>query len=80
LLSNIGRQHPQALIYPLNVASLSPSAARKSAALTILDTMRQHSPEIVEQVRTIQWQRLFVLTMIGSNRWRGAFEGSHLMA
>ena len=50
LLTDVGKHHPQALIYPLAVASKSSSAARKSAALTIMDAMREHSATIVEQV------------------------------
>lgn len=50
LLSDVGRHHPQALIYPLTVASTSNSQHRKKAALWIMDRMREHSPVIVEQV------------------------------
>lgn len=51
LLSDVGKHHPQALIYPLTVASKSSSLSRKNAALSIMDRMREHSPAIVEQVR-----------------------------
>ena len=50
LLADVGKEHPQALIYPLTVASKSQSVARKSAALAILDRMRQHSATLVDQV------------------------------
>ena len=50
LLTDVGKQHPQALVYPLTVASKSSSAVRKKAALNIMDRMREHSPIIVEQV------------------------------
>jgi FKBP12-rapamycin complex-associated protein len=50
LLTDVGKHHPQALIYPLTVASKSSSAARKSAALSNMDRMREHSACIVEQV------------------------------
>lgn len=49
LLTDVGKHHPQALIYPLTVASESSSAARKKAALTMMDAMREHSATIVEQ-------------------------------
>ena len=52
LLTDVGKHHPQALIYPLTVASKSPSPLRKDAALAIMDRMKQHSPAIVEQVRS----------------------------
>jgi FKBP12-rapamycin complex-associated protein len=50
LLIDLGKHHPQALVNPLVVASKSPSAARKTAALNIMDRMRDHSATIVEQV------------------------------
>jgi phosphatidylinositol kinase/protein kinase (PI-3 family) len=49
----VGRHHPQALIYPLTVASQSSNKARKDAALLIMDQLRSHSSAIVEQVRPI---------------------------
>lgn len=50
ILIEVGRHHPQALVYPLTVASKSSSIARKNAAKSILDRMREHSVIIVEQV------------------------------
>jgi FKBP12-rapamycin complex-associated protein len=37
------------MIYPLTVASKSSSTSRKDAAKKIMDNMKQHSPEIVDQ-------------------------------
>ena len=50
LLADVGKHHPQALIYPLTVASKSSSKSRRSAALAIMDRMREHSHTIVSQV------------------------------
>jgi FKBP12-rapamycin complex-associated protein len=50
LLIDIGKAHPQALIYPLTVASGSSSVTRKTAASAIMERMREHSPVLVEQV------------------------------
>lgn len=50
LLVNIGKTHPQGIIYSLMVASRSHSVERKSAALKILDRMRQHNANLVDQV------------------------------
>lgn len=49
LLIDIGKSHPQALVYPLTVASKSASIARKKAAHKILSSMSDHSPTLVEQ-------------------------------
>lgn len=50
VLINIGKHHPQALIYPLTVASKSSSETRADAAINIMNEMRDHSMEIVQQV------------------------------
>jgi serine/threonine-protein kinase mTOR len=51
LLTQVGRVHPQALIYPLTVASKSNSQLRHMAAEEIMDRLREHSALLVEQVR-----------------------------
>jgi serine/threonine-protein kinase mTOR len=51
LLNEVGKHHPQALIYPLTVASKSTSASRMGAAVAIMERMKEHSATIVEQVR-----------------------------
>jgi FKBP12-rapamycin complex-associated protein len=50
LLHDIGRAHPQALIYPLTVASKSNVASRKAVAQGIMAKMREHAATIVDQV------------------------------
>lgn len=50
LLGDVGKHHPQALIYPLTVASQSSSLARQNAATDILNKMKEHSYLIVSQV------------------------------
>lgn len=49
LLIDIGKTHPQALVYPLTVASKSATPARKNAANKILKNMCEHSPMLVQQ-------------------------------
>lgn len=50
LLCEVGKHHPQALIYPLTVASQSTSPARRDAAVVIMTRMKEHSPDVVAQV------------------------------
>ncbi|KAJ3911268.1 FAT domain-containing protein [Lentinula edodes] len=50
ILVDIGKHHPQALIYPLIVASKSPSQSRADVASDILNVTRVHSSKIVQQV------------------------------
>lgn len=49
----VGRAHPQALIYPITLAANSTNEARKDAALTIMADMRTHSPLVREGLETI---------------------------
>lgn len=53
ILTDVGKHHPQALIYPLTVASKSSSISRRDAALSIMERMRDHSATLVEQVCTL---------------------------
>jgi FKBP12-rapamycin complex-associated protein len=52
ILAQVGRAHPQALIYPLAVASQYPNAYKRRAAVTLLNRLRDQSAKIVEQVRS----------------------------
>ena len=49
LLTEVGKHHPQALIYPLTVAAKSNVPARNTAANRVLKSMREHSSVLVQQ-------------------------------
>jgi FKBP12-rapamycin complex-associated protein len=51
MLRQVGRVHPQALLFPLVVATKSINPARVQAAEGIVARLRTHSPVLVEQVR-----------------------------
>ncbi len=53
LLNDIGKAHPQALIYPLTVASKSNVESRKKVARSITAKMKDHSREIVDQAELV---------------------------
>lgn len=53
LLNDVGKIHPQALVYPLTVASKSNVASRKTAAENIMAKMRTHSDIMVDQAELI---------------------------
>lgn len=54
LLVEVGRAHPQALVYPLTVAMKSWQNTRRSqSAAKIMDSMRQHSAQLVEQAEIV---------------------------
>lgn len=54
LLIDIGIKHPQALVYPLTVATKSASNSRKNAAMKILKSMCDHSNTLVQQARMVR--------------------------
>ena len=53
LLMDVGKEHPQALIYPLTVASKSNVTARQNAANKVLKNMREHSNTLVQQAMLV---------------------------
>lgn len=78
LLTDVGKQHPQALIYPLTVASKSSSAVRKNAALGIMERMREHSPIIVEQALLVSHELIRVAILWHELWHEGLEEASRL--
>lgn len=73
LLTDVGKSHPQALIYPLTVASKSSSAARKSAAVGIMERMREHSPSLVTQAQLVS-QELIRVAILWHELWHEGLE------
>ncbi|XP_046866806.1 serine/threonine-protein kinase Tor [Drosophila willistoni] len=73
LLMDIGKNHPQALVYPLTVASKSASLARKNAAFKILDSMRKHSPILVEQAVMCS-EELIRVAILWHEQWHEGLE------
>ncbi|RDX49678.1 atypical/PIKK/FRAP protein kinase [Lentinus brumalis] len=78
LLTEVGKHHPQDLIYPLTVASKSPSADRKRAALNIMDRMKEHSPLIVEQALLVSHELIRVAILWHELWHEGLEEASRL--
>ncbi|KAF9561208.1 phosphatidylinositol 3-kinase [Agrocybe pediades] len=73
LLTNVGKHHPQALIYALTVASKSSSIARKNAATAIMDRMREHSPTIVSQAMIVS-RELIRVAILWHELWHEGLE------
>ncbi|KAI0792169.1 FAT-domain-containing protein [Abortiporus biennis] len=78
LLTELGKLHPQALIYALTVASKSPSPARKSAALAIIERMREHSETIVAQALLVSHELIRVAILWHEMWHEGLEEASRL--
>jgi phosphatidylinositol kinase/protein kinase (PI-3 family) len=60
LLMDIGKAHPQALIYPLTVAAKSNTPARKNAANKVLKNMCEHSNTLVQQALLVRMSFLIM--------------------
>jgi FKBP12-rapamycin complex-associated protein len=76
LLAEVGRVHPQALVFPLTVAMKSWRNAhtpRSRAATAIMDTMRQHSPHLVAQADTVSHE-LIRVAVLWHELWHEALE------
>lgn len=73
LLIDIGKSHPQALVYPLTVASKSSFVARKNAANQILKSMCTHSSKLVNQAAMIS-EELIRVAILWHEQWHEALE------
>jgi len=74
LLADVGRAHPQALVYPLTVAMKSaPNTRRSRSALQIMDSMRQHSARLVEQADVVS-QELIRVAVLWHEQWHEGLE------
>ncbi|CAF1426499.1 unnamed protein product, partial [Rotaria sordida] len=68
LLIDIGQQHPQALIYPLIVASKSIVHDREFAANRVLNNMREHSHTLIHQALIIS-EELIRISVLWHEKW-----------
>ncbi|KAG0197801.1 phosphatidylinositol kinase- protein kinase tor1 [Mortierella sp. NVP41] len=73
LLSDVGKAHPQVLMYSLTVASKSPSVFRKNAALATMENMRHYSPVLVDQASMVS-QELLRVAILWHEMWEEGLE------
>ncbi|KAJ9142387.1 Phosphatidylinositol 3-kinase tor2 [Pleurostoma richardsiae] len=79
LLADVGRAHPQALVYPLTVAMKSWANTRRSrSAAQIMDSMRQHSAKLVEQADIVSHELIRVAVLWHELWHEGLEEASRL--
>ncbi|CCJ30549.1 unnamed protein product [Pneumocystis jirovecii] len=78
LLADVGRSHPQALVYPLTVASKSQNISRQKAALEIMDKIRNHSALLVEQALLVSHELIRVAILWHEQWHEGLEEASRL--
>lgn len=73
LLIDIGKTHPQALVYPLTVATKSSSVIRRSAANKILKSMSEHSNTLVNQALMAS-EELIRVAILWHEMWHEGLE------
>ena len=73
LIAKIGKTHPQALVYPLVVASKSHSDSRRGSALHVLQAIRQHSEKLVNQASMVS-SELVRVAILWHEMWHEAIE------
>ncbi|PGH21404.1 hypothetical protein AJ80_03321 [Polytolypa hystricis UAMH7299] len=73
LLAEVGKAHPQALVYPLTVATKSNVVRRSQSATHIMDSMRQHSPRLVEQADVVSHE-LIRVAVLWHELWHDGLE------
>lgn len=79
LLADVGRAHPQALVYPLTVAMKSwQNTKRSRSAAQIMDSMRQHSANLVAQADVLSHELIRVAVLWHELWHEGLEEASRL--
>jgi len=69
----VGKAHPQALIYPLTVASKSSVGIRRDNALQIMAKMRDHSATLVDQATLVSTE-LIRTAILWHEQWQEGLE------
>jgi FKBP12-rapamycin complex-associated protein len=72
-LIDIGKHHPQSLIYPLTVASKASAPGRQASAKKILDIMQVHSPNLVQQAMLVS-EELIRIAILWHELWHEGLE------
>ncbi|PCH07029.1 hypothetical protein PENOC_021340 [Penicillium occitanis (nom. inval.)] len=73
LLAEVGKAHPQALVYPVTVAIKSNVARRSQSATFIMESMRQHSAKLVEQADIVS-NELIRVAVLWHELWHEGLE------
>ena len=78
LLCDMGKVHPQALVFPLTVAMKSNVKGRADAAKYVMDKMRNHSRDLVDQTQLVS-KELIRVAVLWHELWHeGCEEASRL--
>ena len=78
LLAEVGKAHPQALVYPLTVTMKSNASQRSQSARGIMEKMREHSPILVDQADLVSHELIRVAVLWHELWHEGLEEASRL--
>lgn len=78
VLAEIGKQHPQALIYSLTVAAKSQNVSRRTSAIALLDKLKSHSAVLVEEAQLISNELIRVAILWEEMWYEGLEEASRM--
>ncbi|KAF2687451.1 ARM repeat-containing protein [Lentithecium fluviatile CBS 122367] len=73
LLSEVGKAHPQALVFPLTVSMKSDVSRRQRSAKELMEAMREHSPKLVEQADLVS-NELIRIAVLWHEQWHEGLE------
>jgi FKBP12-rapamycin complex-associated protein len=73
LINDVGRAHPQAMVFPLTVSMKSDAPRRSRSAASLMDAMRQHSPHLVEQADLVSHE-LIRIAVLWHEQWHEGLE------
>lgn len=73
LLIRLGERHPQALMYPLSVLLKSPVAERKNAAESLMNSLKAHSSDLVEEALIVS-NELIRVAILWLETWHEGLE------
>jgi serine/threonine-protein kinase mTOR len=76
VLTNLGKVHPQALVFPLTVAKQSPFPTRVTAAQSIMTSLRQFSSTLLDETLLVSNELIRVAILWKEKFYKGLDEAS----
>jgi FKBP12-rapamycin complex-associated protein len=73
LINDVGRAHPQAMVFPLTVAMKSDVSRRSKSATQLMEAMKSHSPELVVQADIVSHE-LIRIAVLWHEQWHEGLE------
>ncbi|EEC46831.1 predicted protein [Phaeodactylum tricornutum CCAP 1055/1] len=75
LLTRLGEKHPQALMYQLSVLLKSPVVERRTAAESLMNSLKSHSSDLVEESLMVS-SELIRVAILWSETWHAGLENA----